>query len=580
MPNEIGGAGRPGPAINANFHDAPLGRFQGRTVQVENPDMPRVPQKTIFQRIGSAISRLLDSIAPDDARVGSRNRHALKDASKAAGDLLGTLIQPQNNDTLEDFQKFAMRLHQHSGQVTDEARDKVIESRLAVHIDRLSPHELGALRAGVGRAAGDADDNLSVEQRDVLQAASDLIDARIDALTRDAKANVESSFQGLMIAFEAQLPHRIAPALEHLLQAMDAEMNLLNALGLDNVEGGDGTFSYTADTLEALFDQYLDGNQSKLMKMYDQLTTDDMLSLYFAMQMVGHEETRIPGATGSRFMSIARLQENLRNLLEQRAGIPDDVALHNRREVAELTPDARVALNVMGGHLDEREQLFRPIHTVENQTMGQEWEDWFTDLQTRDYQGSDVTVRYVSNDVEYPISSQFIRDTSRSLGHPGCVTLGTNEGRTNITDLTPQNVVDTLSDTFGGDAKLAEVVSQSMNQSVSSSLEFAVAHPNHTILKDQDGNRLLAQDAHNQVTTYHAEPTGDGRALIEVTLSANYTMVLDGEPDSPGFMQPKFEYSGQGQAPHSVSMKLTYIVDRDGQVTDVDTNASYAFYGD
>ncbi|WP_147326299.1 hypothetical protein [Hydrogenophaga borbori] len=135
---------------NHVFHDSPVGKFhrKSRAATVLPSQAKRTGWDKVAHGIARGWNRFLNAMTPGGVRVDAKYRHALKDTSRAVGDLLGNLIHPQGKLSPTALKKAFGSIENAAAPVTQRGVpfDQLLTKRFEVHLAQLTPAELKTLR--------------------------------------------------------------------------------------------------------------------------------------------------------------------------------------------------------------------------------------------------------------------------------------------------------------------------------------------------------------------------------------------------------------------------------------------------
>ncbi|WP_322470383.1 hypothetical protein SOM08_07065 [Hydrogenophaga sp. SNF1] len=135
---------------NHVFHDSPVGKFhrKSRAATVLPSQAKRTGWDKVAHGIARGWNRFLNAMTPGGVRVDPKYRHALKDTSRAVGDLLGNLIHPQGKLSPTALKKAFGSIENAAAPVTQRGVpfDQLLTKRFEVHLAQLTPAELKTLR--------------------------------------------------------------------------------------------------------------------------------------------------------------------------------------------------------------------------------------------------------------------------------------------------------------------------------------------------------------------------------------------------------------------------------------------------
>lgn len=172
--------------INHVFHDSPVGKFHGRSRAATV--LPSQAKRTGWNKVAHGMvrgwSRFLNAMTPGGVRVDPKYRHALKDTSRAVGDLLGNLIHPQGNLSSKALKKAFGTIENTAAPVTQRGvpLDQLLTQRFEVHLAQFTPAELKTLRTQLQILFADGTDAaVALPLKRLSQALSTEVERRVFA---------------------------------------------------------------------------------------------------------------------------------------------------------------------------------------------------------------------------------------------------------------------------------------------------------------------------------------------------------------------------------------------------------------
>lgn len=265
------------------FHDSPVGKFHGRSraTTVLPPKAPRVGWDKVAHNIARGWNRFLNAMTPGGVRVDPKYRNALKDTSRAVGDLLGNLIHPQGNLSSNALKKAFSKIENTAVPVTQRGVpfDELLTKRFEVHLAQLTPAELKTLRTQIQVLfANGTDAAVEPHLKRLSQALSTEVERRVFA---DCRTQLLPRLNEAIAEAQQQSPR--APDTYNSLSGL--VKNIMGKYGMNHAAKFQDETKLALSVLGAALNGFLskgDVSASDMKALLDTLPSEDQAALQAA----------------------------------------------------------------------------------------------------------------------------------------------------------------------------------------------------------------------------------------------------------------------------------------------------------